>query len=180
MAAGALLCVKTLKGVAVGALRGGCEIAPLVDLGLRDPAVAIGGDGGPSDTGGTLPSRQAAGEGPLRWTERAVRSRCRRCPTRWYGSGVPTAHRRIQVTEDPGLAHALHSAAPFLPKGLSRAGQVRELALVGARQLADRDAGDPDRAVVLRRLAERFRDPASAGIDWDALREGKRRAWRAD
>lgn len=93
---------------------------------------------------------------------------------------MPTTHRRIQVTEDSELARALHSAAPFLPSGLSRAGQVRELALAGARQLAERDAGRADRAVLLRRLADRFGDPARAGIDWDALREGKRHAWRAD
>ena len=102
------------------------------------------------------------------------------CPTRWYTRVVPTAHRRIQVTEDPELAHALRSAAPFLPRGLSRAAQVRELALAGARQLAERDLGGADRAELLSRLADRFRKPASAGIDWDALREGKRRAWRTD
>lgn len=93
---------------------------------------------------------------------------------------VPTAYRRIQVTEDPDLSRALRSAAPFLPSGLSRAGQVRELALAGALQLAERDGRSADRAAGLSRLADRFRDPASAGIDWDALREGKRRAWHTD
>ena len=93
---------------------------------------------------------------------------------------MPTAHRRIQVTEDRELARALRSAAPFLPSGLSRAGQVRELALAGARQLAERDAAGADRAALLSRLADQFRDPATADIDLDALRDGKRRAWRTD
>jgi len=29
---------------------------------------------------------------------------------------------------------------------------------------------------LLDHLAEHFRDPANAGIDWDLLRDGKRRA----
>lgn len=92
---------------------------------------------------------------------------------------VPTEHRRIQVTEDPELARALRSAAPLLPSGLSRAGQVRELALAGACRLTERDAGGMDRAAALRRLADGFTDSARAGIDWDVLREGKRGAWPA-
>jgi len=88
--------------------------------------------------------------------------------------------RRIQVTEDPELARALRLAAPLLASGLSRAGQVRELAITGVRRLAGSDAGGADRAALLRRLADRFRDPADAGIDCDALRDGKRRAWPAD
>lgn len=92
---------------------------------------------------------------------------------------MPTSHRRIQVTEDPELARALRSAAPFLAPGLSRASQVRELALTGARQLAEREQVGADRNAQLRRLADRFREPASAGIDWETLREGKRRAWPA-
>lgn len=92
---------------------------------------------------------------------------------------MPTVHRRIQVTEDPQLARALRAAAPFLPSGLSRAEQVRELALAGAGRLTERDAGDLDRAMALRRLADGFTDPARADIDSDALREGKRRAWPA-
>jgi len=73
----------------------------------------------------------------------------------------------------------LRAAAPFLPKGLSRAGQVRELALTGAGRLTERDVADLDRATALRRLAAGFTDPAHADIDWDALRDGKRRAWPA-
>jgi len=84
------------------------------------------------------------------------------------------------VTKDPELARALRSAAPFLSGGLSRAGQVRALAITGARQLAESNAGGADQAALLRRLADRFRDPAGAGIDWDSLRDGKRRAWPTD
>lgn len=92
---------------------------------------------------------------------------------------MPTTHRRIQVTEDPELARALRTAAPFLPGGLSRAGQVRELALAGASRLTERGVEDPDRQAALRRLADGFRDPARAGVDWNTLRQGKRRAWPA-
>lgn len=84
------------------------------------------------------------------------------------------------MTEDPELTRALRASVPFLPAGLSRAGRVRELALAGARQLAAGETDSADRRVRLVRLAERFRDPTDAGIDWDALREGKRRAWRID
>lgn len=90
---------------------------------------------------------------------------------------MPTAHRRIQVTEDPELARALRSAAPFLPGGMSRARQVRELALLGANRLTEPDADSEDRATGLRRLAAGFADPERAGVDWDVLREGKHRAW---
>jgi hypothetical protein len=90
---------------------------------------------------------------------------------------VPTRHRRIQVTEDPELAHALRAAAPHLPSGLSRARQVRELALAGARQLTAGSHSERDRRALLERLAKSFEQPATAGIDWDALRDGKRRAW---
>lgn len=84
------------------------------------------------------------------------------------------------MTEDLELARALRSAAPFLSKGLSRAGQVRELAITGARQLAANDAGGADRAALLRRLGDRFGDPTRANVDRDALRDGKRRAWPVD
>jgi len=90
---------------------------------------------------------------------------------------MPTAHRRIQVTEDPELTSALRAAAPLLPSGLSRAGLVRELTLVGARALVERDAGGGDRAALLSRLADRFRDSETTAMDWEALRDGKPNAW---
>jgi hypothetical protein len=90
---------------------------------------------------------------------------------------MPTAHRRIQVTEDPELTSALRAAAPLLPGGLSRAGLVRELTLVGARALVERETGDADRAALLGRLADRFRDSESSALDWAALRDGKLNAW---
>lgn len=97
---------------------------------------------------------------------------------RWYAESVPTRHRRIQVTEDPELADALRDAAPHLPDGLSRAGQVRELAIAGSRHLAGAPPMNDERRALLERLAASFEDPDNAGIDWDALRDGKRRAWR--
>jgi hypothetical protein len=90
---------------------------------------------------------------------------------------VPTRHHRIQVTEDPELADALRDAAPHLPAGLSRSRQVRELAIAGARHLASLPHGDTERHRLLAQLAGRFEETAQAGLDWDALRESKRRAW---
>ena len=90
---------------------------------------------------------------------------------------MPTRHRRIQVTEDPELTRALRSAAPHLPPGLSRSRQVRELAIAGARHLAAAPESEVRRRALLERLANRFEHTDTAGIDWDLLREGKRRAW---
>jgi hypothetical protein len=90
---------------------------------------------------------------------------------------VPTRHRRIQVTEDAELTRALRSAAPHLPPGLSRSRQVRELAIAGARHLAGVPHTEEERRALLERLARRFEHPDTAGIDWDLLRDGKRRAW---
>lgn len=100
---------------------------------------------------------------------------------RWYtATTLPTRHPRIQVTEDPELARALRAAAPHLPPGLSRSRQVRDLAVAGARHLSGAPQTERERRALLERLAESFDEPTTAGIDWDALREGKRRAWRAD
>lgn len=90
---------------------------------------------------------------------------------------MPTSHPRIQVTEDPELASALRSAAPHLPPGLSRSRQVRELALAGARALGTDPRAEAKRRALLEQLAESFMTPDDAGIDWDLLRDGKRRAW---
>lgn len=103
-------------------------------------------------------------------------------PSGWYPGGtllalMATRHRRIQVTEDPELASALRAAAPRLPAGLPRSRQVRELAIAGARHLADEPLSEERRQELLERLAARFEEPETAGIDWDLLREGKRRAW---
>jgi hypothetical protein len=90
---------------------------------------------------------------------------------------MATSHHRIQVTEDPELSRALRSAEPHLPPGLSRSRQVRELAIAGARQLADEPPTEERRQELLESLAERFMKPETAGIDWDLLRDGKLRAW---
>jgi hypothetical protein len=97
---------------------------------------------------------------------------------RWYTCVVATSHPRIQVTEDPELTRALRSAAPHLPPGLPRSQQVRELAIAGARSLAGGTAHtEQERRALLERLAARFMEPDTAGIDWDLLRDGKLRAW---
>lgn len=90
---------------------------------------------------------------------------------------MPTRHQRIQVTEDPELATALRTAAPYLPTGLARSQQVRELAIVGARSLAGASRNESERRELLEALAETFDDPAAAAIDWDVLRESKQIAW---
>jgi hypothetical protein len=54
---------------------------------------------------------------------------------------------------------------------------VRELALAGARHLADEPATEERRKMLLEHLAETFTEPESAGIDWDLLRDGKLDAW---
>jgi hypothetical protein len=96
---------------------------------------------------------------------------------RWYTCPVTTSHPRIQVTEDPELARALRAAAPHLPAGLSRSRQVRELAIAGARHIADEPPTEEQRTMLLEGLAESFMNPETAGIDWDLLRDGKLRAW---
>jgi hypothetical protein len=92
---------------------------------------------------------------------------------------VPTHHPRIQVTEDHELSAALRTAAPFLPAGLPRSRQVRDLAIAGARHLSGESADDNKRQELLEQLAQSFDEPDTAGIDWDLLREGKSRAWPA-
>jgi hypothetical protein len=96
---------------------------------------------------------------------------------RWYTSRVPTNHARIQVTEDAELARALRAAAPHLPAGLSRSRQVRELAIAGARHLADLPHTTRERQALMQGLAASFDAPTNALVDLDALREGKHRAW---
>jgi ABC-type molybdenum transport system ATPase subunit/photorepair protein PhrA len=90
---------------------------------------------------------------------------------------MPTDHPRIQVTEDRELRAALHAAAPHLPAGLPRSRQVRELAIVGARHLSGEEPDDARRQELLEELARSFEEPETAGVDWELLREGKRRAW---
>ena len=96
---------------------------------------------------------------------------------RWYTGLVATSHPRIQVTEDPELARALRTAAPHLPVGHSRSRQVRELAIAGARHIADGAPTEEQRRVLLEGLAESFMKPETAGFDWDLLRDGKLGAW---
>jgi len=90
---------------------------------------------------------------------------------------MATRHHRIQVTEDPALAAALRAAEPHLPPGLPRSRQVRELAIVGARQLATAPPDAARRQELLGELAKHFEKPETAPWDWDTLREGKRSAW---
>ena len=90
---------------------------------------------------------------------------------------MATRYRRIQVTVGPELAGALRAAAPHLPADLPRSQQVRDLAIVGARQLSGEPMDEGRRRELLEGLAEDFEKPETAPWDWEALREGKRRAW---
>jgi hypothetical protein len=90
---------------------------------------------------------------------------------------MATRYHRIQVTEDPALTAALRAAEPHLPAGLPRSRQVRELAIAGARHLTAEPQSEAKRQELLERLAKHFEKPETAPWDWDALREGKRRAW---
>jgi hypothetical protein len=92
---------------------------------------------------------------------------------------MPTRYRRIQVTEDAELARALRESATRLPRGLSRAGQVRELAIAGARALGGESiVSEQRRGELVDRLASHFEQPESAPWDWDLL-DVKHRAWRS-
>jgi hypothetical protein len=95
----------------------------------------------------------------------------------WYTGFMPTHHPRIQITEDRELTAALRAAAPHLPADLPRSRQVRELALVGARHLSGELLEESRQQELLGELARDFDAPEAAGIDWDLLRDGKRRAW---
>lgn len=90
---------------------------------------------------------------------------------------MATSHPRIQVTEDPELRRALRDAAPHLRPGLARSQQVRELAIVGARHIAEESISEERRLELIERLASHFEHPETAPWDWDSLREGKRLAW---
>ncbi|MHB1809852.1 MAG: hypothetical protein ACYCU0_11220 [Solirubrobacteraceae bacterium] len=90
---------------------------------------------------------------------------------------MATSHPRIQVTEDPELRRALRAAAPRLRPGLPRSQQVRELAIIGARHIAEEPMSDERREELLERMASHFEEPETAPWDWDVLREGKRIAW---
>jgi hypothetical protein len=92
---------------------------------------------------------------------------------------VPTRHPRIQVTEDPELTRALQVAAPYLPAGLSRSRQVRELAVAGARHVArGQSMSESERQQKLEEFIDWFKHPESAPWDWDVLRDVKQLAWR--
>ncbi|HEY1687935.1 MAG TPA: hypothetical protein VGF95_03630 [Solirubrobacteraceae bacterium] len=90
---------------------------------------------------------------------------------------MATSHPRIQVSEDPELRRALRAAAPHLRPGLPRSQQVRELAIVGARHIAEEPIGEPRRQELIERLASHFEHPETAPWDWNSMREGKLLAW---
>ncbi|MCL2769731.1 MAG: hypothetical protein FWD42_06420 [Solirubrobacterales bacterium] len=90
---------------------------------------------------------------------------------------MATSHPRIQVTEDPELRRALRDAAPHLRPGLPRSQQVRELAIVGARHIADDSMSEERRKELIEGLVSYFEHPETAPWDWELMRESKRIAW---
>jgi hypothetical protein len=54
---------------------------------------------------------------------------------------------------------------------------LRDLAIAGARHLSGEGADEDRRQELLEQLAQSFDEPDTAGVDWDLMREGKRRAW---
>jgi len=90
---------------------------------------------------------------------------------------VATSHSRIQVTEDPELRRALRVAAPHLRPGMPRSQQVRDLAIVGAKHIAEEPIGQERQNELIERLVSHFEHPETAPWDWDSMREGKRLAW---
>jgi hypothetical protein len=81
------------------------------------------------------------------------------------------------VTEDPELRRALRAAGPHLRPGLPRSQQVRELAIVGARHIAEEPLSEQRRQELVERLTSYFEHPETAPWDWDVMGEGKRLAW---
>lgn len=55
---------------------------------------------------------------------------------------------------------------------------MRELALVGARHLAEEEPiSEERRNELMERFLSHFEHPETAPWDWDVMREGKRLAW---
>lgn len=52
-----------------------------------------------------------------------------------------------------------------------------ELALVGARRIAEEPMDEARRQELVERLASHFEHPETAPWDWEALRVGKQLAW---
>lgn len=98
----------------------------------------------------------------------------------WYSRDMPTKHPRVQVTKDRELAIALREAEPHLEKGMPVSQQIRELAIIGSRHLAEQEEQLDDAEVQrrLEKLIAMFDDPENAGLDWDLLKEVKSIAWR--
>lgn len=99
---------------------------------------------------------------------------------RWYSQDMPTKHPRVQVTKDRELAIALREAEQHLEKGMPVSQQIRELAIIGSRHLAEQEEQLDDAEIQrrLEKLAAMFENPESSGYDWKGLRDGKADAWR--
>jgi len=93
---------------------------------------------------------------------------------------VPTSHPRIQVLRDEPLDAALSRAAPYLDQDISAGRAVHELAIEGARHMAERGlAATEEREVAIEHLiaVSTREEPA---IDWDVFARLDEEAWGAE
>jgi hypothetical protein len=86
---------------------------------------------------------------------------------------VPTAHPRIQVTNDPELAETLARVARFYAAGTPASQIVRDLAIKGAEVV---EAAENRRAEAIEWLIDASTKRADV-LDWDALDRVDELAW---
>ncbi len=90
---------------------------------------------------------------------------------------MPTSHPRIQVLRDESLDAALTDASPYLDQGISAGRAVHDLAIEGARHLAENGrsrAGDHEAALEYLIAVSTRREPA---IDWEVFARLDELAW---
>lgn len=90
-----------------------------------------------------------------------------------YTGGVATRYPRIQVPRDPELEAAISRGRALAPAGTPASRIVRELALRGVEALEADRAAAAHAADFLVEVAD-----GASGLDLDALRDVRERAWR--
>jgi hypothetical protein len=93
---------------------------------------------------------------------------------------MPTSHPRIQVLRDESLDTALTQAAPYLERGISAGRAVHELAVEGARAVAERGLaknGEHESVIEYLIAVSTREEPA---IDWDVFARLDQEAWGAE
>jgi len=85
---------------------------------------------------------------------------------------MPTAWKRIAVTQDPELSEALRRVAPYFPK-TAPARVVHDLAVKGAEALVGEQKRRAEALEELVEISTRRRDL----LDWDVLERIDELAW---